>query len=74
MQVKYYIVVNKQGEAFAGLVKGSPSWTHNWDLAKKLQKENTTVLQRYHKEIELLEIWNIQIQKNISWLVLLNQP
>ena len=56
MQAKYYIVVNKQGEAFAGLVKGSPSWTHNWDLAKKLQKENTTVLQRYHKEIELLEI------------------
>jgi len=56
MQVKYYIVVNKQGEAFAGMVKASPYWTQDWDLAKKLQKENTTVLRRYHQEAELLEI------------------
>ena len=70
MQAKYYIMVNKQGEAYAGMVQGTPSWTHDWDLAKKLQRENTTVLQRHHPELELLEIWNIQIQKNISLLAL----
>jgi len=56
MQAKYYIMVNKQGEAYAGMVQGTPSWTHDWDLAKKLQRENTTVLQRHHPELELLEI------------------
>ena len=49
-------MVNKQGEAYAGMVKGTPSWTHDWDLAKRLQKENTTVLQNHHPELELLEI------------------
>ena len=56
MQAKYYIVVNKEGEAYAGMVKGSLTWTSDWDQAKKLHKENTTVLLAHLNETELLEI------------------
>lgn len=56
MKVKYYIVVNKEGEAYAGMVQGSLTWTPDWDLAKKLQKENTTRLLEQFNKTELLEI------------------
>jgi len=56
MKVKYYIVVNKEGEAYAGMVQGSLTWTPNWDLAKKLQRENTTALLAHNTKAELLEL------------------
>jgi len=56
MKAKYYIVVNQEGEAYAGMVKGSLTWTLDWDQAKKLQKENTTVLLEHFNKTELLEI------------------
>ena len=56
MKVKYYIVVNKEGEAYAGMVQGSLTWTPDWDQAKKLQKENTTRILEHFRQTELLEI------------------
>jgi hypothetical protein len=41
MKDKYYLIVNKDGEAYAGMVQGSLIWTHNWAAGKALHKENT---------------------------------
>lgn len=56
MKVKLYIVVNKEGEAYAGMVRGSLSWTPDWNQAKQLKKENTERLLSHYKQTELLEL------------------
>jgi hypothetical protein len=56
MQSKYYIIVNKEGEAYAGMVEGSLTWTPDWDRAKKLLQENTTRILDHHPGTELLSI------------------
>ena len=56
MQNKYYIIVNREGEAYAGMVEGSLTWTSNWDGAKKLLEENTTRILNHHPGTELLTI------------------
>tara|TARA_R110000803_G_scaffold76337_1_gene140922 strand:+ start:264 stop:464 length:201 start_codon:yes stop_codon:yes gene_type:complete len=42
----WYIVVNKQGQAFTGLAYREYLYSDNWDEAKPLRKANTTILLR----------------------------
>lgn len=56
MKVKYYLIVNNQGEAYAGMVQGSLTWTHDWDLGKALMKENTSRILLSNLGTELLEL------------------
>ena len=42
----WYIVVNKEGKAFTGLSYRKFLFTDNWDQAKPLRKENTSLLLR----------------------------
>lgn len=56
MQTKYYIIVNKEGEAYAGMVEGSLTWTSNWEKAKRLLQESTDRILNYYPETELLSI------------------
>jgi hypothetical protein len=44
-----YIVVNQNGEVFAGLKGGYPHYSNDWSQAKPLYKENTTLLLRDEK-------------------------
>jgi hypothetical protein len=39
-----YVIVNKNGEVFAGLLSGYPQWSSNWNNAKPLPRENTTFI------------------------------
>lgn len=56
MKDKYYLIVNAQGEAYAGMVRGSLVWTYNWDEAKALPKENTSRVLNLNPGTELLEL------------------
>lgn len=55
MKVEYYIVVNKEGETYAGMLQGSPCWTLDWNQAKHLKKENTQKLLIHNLGAELIE-------------------
>ena len=49
---KMYLVVNKYDEVFAGLKRGSVTWSEDWSEAKPLFKESTTKLvKEYNAEI-----------------------
>ena len=50
-----YIVVNKHGEVFAGLIKGYIQWSYDWSQAKPLFKENTTRLLEENFGAELIK-------------------
>ena len=50
-----YVVVNRHGEVFAGLLKGSPYWSYDWSEAKPLLKENTTWLLEFNSGAELIK-------------------
>jgi hypothetical protein len=39
-----YVIINKNGEVFAGLLKGYPQWSSDWNEAKPLARENTTFI------------------------------
>ena len=39
-----YVIVNKNGEVYAGLLRGYPQWSSNWNDAKPLPRENTTFI------------------------------
>ena len=47
-----YVVVNKHGEVFTGLIKGS---IHDWSQAKPLFKENTSRLLEENFGAELVK-------------------
>jgi hypothetical protein len=56
MQNKYYIIVNKQGEAYIGMIEGSLAWSDDWNQGKKLLHENTTRILEYTQGAELVEL------------------
>lgn len=56
MKDKYYLIVNKEGEAYAGMVQGSLTWTHNWAEGKLLHKESTSRILTLNPGTELLEL------------------
>jgi hypothetical protein len=39
-----YVIMNKNGEVFAGLLSGYPQWSSNWSDAKLLYRENTSFI------------------------------
>jgi len=39
-----YVIMNKNGEVFAGLLSGYPQWSSNWSDAKLLYHENTSFI------------------------------
>lgn len=50
-----FIVINKYGEVFAGLQSGYPQWSSNWNEAKFLFKNNTSIICRDNpKNYELI--------------------
>lgn len=49
------IVVNKQGQVFSGLLGGLPVFSDDWDKAKPLHENSTTILKQYNKGLELIE-------------------
>jgi hypothetical protein len=50
-----YVVMNKDGEVFTGLLKGNISWSYDWSEAKPLFKESTTWLLREYSEAEIIK-------------------
>lgn len=48
-----FIVINKYGEVYIGLLGGQPQFSLNWSLAKPLHKQNTTLLLR-NKDNEII--------------------
>ena len=50
-----YVVVNKHGEVFTGLIKGSIQWSYDWSQAKPLFKENTSRLLEENFGAELVK-------------------
>jgi len=39
-----YVVINREGEVFTGLIRGYTQWSYDWKKAKPLHVENTTRL------------------------------
>jgi hypothetical protein len=56
MKDRYYLIVNKDGEAYAGMVQGFLTWTHSWAQGKPLMKENTSRILKSNPGTELLEL------------------
>ena len=50
-----YVVINKHGEVFAGILKGQIQWSYDWSQAKPLFKENTTRLLEENFEAEIIK-------------------
>jgi hypothetical protein len=50
-----YVVVNRHGEVYAGMLKGQLQWSYNWFEAKPLHAENTTKLLQEHIGAELIK-------------------
>lgn len=50
-----YVVVNKEGEVFAGFYEGNVQWSYNWATSKPLFKENTSWLLELHPGAELIK-------------------
>jgi len=51
----FYIVLNKDGEVFVGLLGGQSVWSANWDEAKPLPYSNTKYLRQQNTGIELID-------------------
>ena len=39
-----YVIINREGEVFTGLIRGYTQWSYDWKQAKPLYVENTTRL------------------------------
>ena len=39
-----YVIMNKTGEVFTGLLRGYPQWSSDWGNAKLLYRENTSFI------------------------------
>ena len=49
-----YVVINKEGEVYTGLIRGDINWSYNWSEAKPLFKESTTWLLKHNPGAELI--------------------
>ena len=50
-----YVVVNREGEVFTGLIRGYTQWSYDWKQAKPLHVENTTRLLEENMGAELIK-------------------
>lgn len=53
--IPMYVVINREGEVFTGLVRGYSQWSYDWLKAKPLFKENTTMLLKSNTGAELIK-------------------
>lgn len=51
----FYVILNQQGEVFAGLKQGRPVYSSDWSEAKPLNISNTTMLKYLNQKIELIK-------------------
>ena len=49
-----YVIINREGEVYVGLIGGYPMWSSNWLTAKSLHVENTTRLLEENIGAELI--------------------
>lgn len=56
IEPKEYIIVNKQEEAYVGMMYGSLVWSQDWNEAKPLQKINTTWILENTPGTEIIEL------------------
>ena len=49
-----YVVINKEGEVYTGLIRGNINQSYNWSEAKPLFKESTTCLLKHNPGAELI--------------------
>jgi hypothetical protein len=50
-----YVVINREGEVFTGLIRGYTQWSYDWKSAKPLHVENTTRLLEENIGAELIK-------------------
>jgi hypothetical protein len=49
-----YVVINREGEVYTGLIRGYTQWSYDWKQAKPLYVENTTLLLEENMGAELI--------------------
>jgi hypothetical protein len=50
-----YVVLNRHGEVYAGMLRGQLQWSYNWNEAKPLHIENTIKLTQENLGSELIK-------------------
>ena len=50
-----YVVLNRHGEVYAGMLRGQLQWSYNWSEAKPLHIENTVKLHQENLGSELIK-------------------
>jgi hypothetical protein len=50
-----YVVINREGEVYTGLIGGYTQWSYDWKQAKPLHVENTTRLLEENIGAELIK-------------------
>lgn len=50
-----YVIINREGEVYTGLLNGYTQWSYDWKQAKPLHVENTTRLLEENMESELIK-------------------
>jgi hypothetical protein len=50
-----YVVINREGEVYTGLIRGYTQWSYNWQQAKPLYVENTSILLEENIGAELIK-------------------
>jgi hypothetical protein len=50
-----YVVINREGEVFTGLIRGYTQWSYDWKQAKPLYVENTSRLLEENIGAELIK-------------------
>ena len=54
-QEPMYVVINKHGEVYTGMLNGQMTWSYEWTNAKLLFKESTTLLLQENYGAEIVE-------------------
>ena len=50
-----FVIINREGEVYTGLLNGYTQWSYDWKQAKPLHVENTTRLLEENMESELIK-------------------
>lgn len=54
-QEQMYVVINRHGEVYTGMVKGQLTWSYEWTAAKPLFKESTSWLLEENPGAEVVD-------------------
>ena len=50
-----FVIINREGEVYTGLLNGYTQWSYDWKQAKPLHVENTTRLLEENMGAELIK-------------------